>query len=388
MRNADRSIGRAAVVTLAAFDLLASRLRKRGVTAGHEPGRILAIKLVGLGDTVLMLTPLKKVREAFPRAEISVLVTPLSTGILEGQPQVDRLIVHDMLRRDAGPSGLVRLVKRLRSYGFDLVIDFEQHFQMTAILAYLCGAKRRIGLYYTGNPRRRLFTDHVFFDPDRHMVDNYMRLLEPLGIRPDPVTVLEPVQVGAQDRGVAEAWLEDRRRHPERPLFGMHAGSGLRAPEKRWPSERFAEIIRRANAEYGAEVILTGDDDEAGLADSILKEAGVADAYNAAGCLSIKQTAALIGKCDLFISNDTGPMHIAASVGTPTLGLFGPEMPLRYGPVGERTSSIFKGVSCSPCVAIHRGKSENCGRGVCMEAISIEEVWNAVRRLYNVRAAR
>ena len=120
------------------------------------------------------------------------------------------------------------------------------------------------------------------------------------------------------------------------------------------------------------------------MVDEILKRAGAGGGLSAAGCLSIKQTAALMGMCDLFISNDTGPMHIAAAVGAPTIGLFGPNTPQRYAPVGVNTTSIFKQVECSPCVHIHEGKAGTCDRGICMEAISVEEVWEAIRS-YDLR---
>ncbi len=388
MRNADRSLGRVATMTLALLDRLVRPFRSDSKPGGrHEPRRILIIKIVGLGDTVLMLTPLRKLRDTFPRAEIHALVTPLSTGILEGQPQIDRLIVHDVLGRDSGPAGFVRLIRRLRKYGFDCVIDFEQHFQTTAILSYLTRTPRRIGLYYAGNPRRHLLTDPVFLDPDLHMVDTYMGLLGPLGVSTEPVEVLEPVRIDPSDAHVAERWLAERRRHPESPLVGIHPGSGIRTPERRWPGNRFAEIVRRISAEYGADIVLTGGKGEAGLVDDILKAAGIDDARSAAGCFNIKQTAALMRMCDLFVSNDTGPMHIAASVGTSTIGLFGPNTPRRYAPIGKKTSSIFKGVQCSPCVHIHKGRAGECGHGVCMEAIGVEEVWEEIRS-YDLRRAK
>ena len=388
MRKADRSLGRGATLTLALLDRLSRRFRGDVRSeAGQEPRQILVIKLVGLGDTVLMLTPLRRLREAFPGARIHALVTPLSIGILEGQPQIDGLIVYDVLGDDKGLAGFIRLVQRLRGYGFDCVIDFEQYFQMSAIISYLTRAQRRIGLYYPGNPRRHLLTDPVFLDPDLHMVDAYMGLLGPLGIPIEPVGVLEPVWIGPGDAREAERWLAERRQRPKGPLVGIHSGSGIRTPARRWPRERFAEIIRRISAEYGADIVLTGGKSEVKLVDDILKQAGVDSAYSAAGCLTIKQTAALMRMCDLFISNDTGPVHIAASVGAPTIGLFGPNIPQRYAPIGKETSSIFKHVKCSPCVLIHKGMAKECGRGICMEAIGVEEVWDEIRS-YNLGRAK
>jgi heptosyltransferase-2 len=387
MRNADRSIGRAVTLAVALLGRLMAHFRRHLPAGAGGPRHILVIKLVGLGDTVLMLTPLRKIRDAFPEARICALVTPLSDGILEGQPQIDEMVVYDVLGGDRGPLGFLRLIRRLRKQGFDCVVDFEQHFQMSAVIAYMAGVPRRIGLYYRGNPRRFLLTDPVYLDPDRHMVDTYMDLVTPLGIPAEHVEVLEPVRIGPPDVDEVERWLAHRRRHPQAPLVGIHAGSGIRTPERRWPRENFAEIIRRISTEYGADIVLTGGEHETGLVNDILRTAGVDDAHTAAGRFSIRQTAALMGMCDLFISNDTGPMHIAASVGTPTIGLFGPNVPHRYAPVGKKTLSIFKGVECSPCVHIHEGRAGACGRGICMEAISVDEVWDAIRSYDLKRAA-
>jgi lipopolysaccharide heptosyltransferase II len=380
MRQADRWLGRVVTVVLVLFDLLARRFRRPGSAGRHEPGRILVIKLVGLGDTVLMLTPLRKLRDAFPEARICALVTPLSTGILEGQPQIDELIVHDVLGEDRGFAGFIGLVKRLRRYHFDCVIDFEQHFQMTGIISYLTGARRRLGLYYPGNPRSRLLTDPVFLDPDIHMVDTYMGLLAPLGLPIEPVRTLERIFVDAADQREVEQWLCEHRRFPDAPLVGIHPGSGVRATARRWPKARFAEIVRRISEEYGADIVLTGGESEVNLVDEILEAARAEGAQGTAGRFNIKQTAALMAKCALFISNDTGPMHMAAAMGTPTVGLFGPNVPCRYGPVGQGSGGIYKGADCSPCIQIHKGRVEECDRAICMEAISVEEVWKAILR--------
>jgi heptosyltransferase-2 len=378
MRNADRSLGRVATLALVLLDRLSRPFHgDSGRVSPREPRRILVIKLVGLGDTVLMLTPLRKLRDAFPGAEVHALVTPLSTGILEGQPQLDSLIVHDVLARDRGPAGFVRLLRRLKGHDFDCVIDFEQHFQMTAIISYLTRAPMRIGLHYTGNPRRHLLTDPVFLDPDRHMVDTYMELLRPLGLPVEPTKALEPIYVDDADDREVERWLDRHRGHPRAPLVGIHPGSGIRATARRWPKDRFAEIVKRISTEFGADVILTGSESEAGLVDEILRISAT-PAHSGAGRFTIKETAALMRKCDLFISNDTGPMHMAAAMGTATIGLFGPNVPSRYAPVGRGAVGIYKGSDCSPCIQIHEGRAGECDRGTCMEAIGVEDVWQAV----------
>lgn len=386
LRFVDRSFGKLLVRTIVLYDGLRAALgggRGRSAPAdasGGAPLNILAIKLVGLGDTVLMLTPLEALRRRFPEARITVLVTPLSVGVLGAQPSVDDTIVYDILGKDRGISGVFKTIGELRARRFDCVVDFEQHFQMTSILSYLTGASRRVGFYYSGSPRRGLFTDPVSLNPDGHMVDAYMDLLVPLGIESEKVRELKPIFVPPEDQAVVEKWLQGHGIDPGTLLVGVHSGSGIRAPVRRWGGQKFAEILRRLRSEYDARVVMTGGRDERGRVRKIMELAGMDGVYSASGELTILQTVALMERCDLFISNDTGPLHMAAATGTATIGLFGPNSPTRYAPVGKRNTSIFKGVECSPCIQIHEGRIDDCSDGICIKEITVDDVWDAVER--------
>ncbi len=384
LRFIDRSVGGLLVRALAAYDGLRSLVgggrRPPAVpyAGGRAPANILVIKLVGLGDTVLMLTPLARLRKEFPRARITALVTPLSVGVLSAQPSVDETVVYDVFGADSGIGGILRIVRLLRARRFDCVIDFEQHFRMTSVVSYLTGAPMRVGFFYTGSPRKDLFTHPAFLDPDGHMVDAYMALLRPFGIGSDRVRELEPIAVTPEDEGVVDDWLSRRGIGADGPLVGIHPGSGIRAPVRRWGAEKFAEIIRRLRRHYGATVVLTGGGDERERVAGIIDLAGADGVYSAAGDLSILQSAGLMARCDLFISNDTGPLHMAAAMGTPTIGLFGPNSPTRYAPVGRNNTSIYKAVDCSPCIQIHRGRIDDCKDGICVKRITVDDVWKAV----------
>ncbi len=386
LRFVDRSFGKLLVRTIVLYDGLRAALGGgRGGPAPQGasdigPRNILGIKLVGLGDTVLMLTPLAALRREFPGARITVLVTPLSVGILTAQPSIDDTIVYDLFGKDRGIAGILRIVRSLRARKFDCVIDFEQHFQLTSIVAYLTGARRRLGFYFGESPRKGIFTDPVAIDPNRHMVDSYMHLLVPLGLTSPAVQELERISIPDEDAEPVEKWLSAAGIGPGDVLVGMHPGSGPRAPAKRWGAGNYAEIINRLVAEYDARVVITGSPGERELADTIIGLAGRAGVYNVAGELSIRQTAALIRECHLFISNDTGPMHMAAAVGTPTIGIFGPETPVRYAPVGSANTAVYSDIHCSPCVHIYAGTVNDCVEGHCMAQISPDDVWEEVRR--------
>jgi heptosyltransferase-2 len=383
LRFVDRSFGKLLVRAMVAYDrvrtaLGGGRRPARDTAAGAGPRNILVIKLVGLGDTVLMLTPLARLRREFPEARITALVTPLSVGVLSAQPSVDETVVYDVFGEDRGLAGLARIVRLLRARDFDCVMDFEQHFQMTSVVAYMTGAPVRIGFFYTGSPRKGLFTGPVFLNPDGHMVDAYMSLLCPLGIDSARVEELEPIAVPEENEKAVDAWLAEQGIGGARPLVGIHSGSGIRAPVRRWGGEKFAEIIRRLRRDRGATIVLTGGRDERERVSEIMGLAGVDGVHNASGELSILETAGLMRRCDLFISNDTGPLHMAAAMGTPTIGLFGPNSPTRYAPVGRHNISIFKNVHCSPCIQIHRGRIDDCSDGICVKQITTDEVWDAV----------
>jgi ADP-heptose:LPS heptosyltransferase len=383
LRNLDKLGGRPIVHILAAYDRLLATLSRRPDAAQggpRAPGNILVIKLVGLGDTVLMLTPIGHIRRQFPSARITALVTPLSSGIVSGQPSIDEVIVFDALASRRSLPGFLRLIRLLRARRFDCVLDFEQHFLMTSVLSYLTGSKRRIGFHYDHGVRGRLLTDSVALDPGRHMVDAYMELLKPLGITEDHVDTLWNIDVTTEDESTVASWLEAHGVGSKDVLVGIHAGSGPRGLHKRWDKKSFAEIIRRMRDRLGIKTVLTGAAYERDLVRQIVSLVGDEGAVNGAGQFETRQTAALARRCSLFISNDTGAMHIAAAVGTPTIGLFGPETPGRYGPVGAHNVSLYRPLPCSPCVEIYKGEVRHCRNPICMGQISVEDVWSAILR--------
>lgn len=390
LRLVDRSLGQLIALCIVVYDRILRPSAKRSrtdLTLEPAPKNILIIKMVGIGDTVLMLTPIQCLRRHFPDAKISALVTSLSSGIVIGQPSIDEVIVYNDLTWERGVLGFARLIRLLRNKRFDCVMDFEQHFRLTSVLAYLTGASRRIGFYYNRSLRGSLYTDSIHLDSDCNMVDSYMNLLRPLGIDSPPVDTLEGIHIGADDEAKVARWLANRGICSTDLVIGIHAGSGPRAPHKRWDKENFAEIIRRLQVNWGAKVILTGTTQERGLIQQIMSLVGDRTAYDSGGEFDTKQVAALAKRCDLFLSNDTGPMHIAAAVGTPTIGLFGPESPCRYAPVGKRNASIYKQLSCSPCVEIHKGKVRDCDNPVCMREISVEDVWTRILG-YDLKGSR
>lgn len=352
-------------------------VRSRARQEGHEFRKVLLIKLVGRGDTVLMLPTARALREHLPRARLSILLTPLSTGAFTAGVDVDEIIVYDVLGKDAGVGGFIRLVRDLRKRRFDLVIDYEQHIKLVTLVSYLAGAHERVGFVWGDSRRGLLLSRWVPLNERAHMAEGFADLVRVLGV-PCDVRRLVEVHVPGEDQAFVDRWLLSRAIAADDLMVAIHAGSGGSALGRRWPAERFAQLADRICRRYGARVLLTGTQDEMGLMQGVT-ESMVEEPVVAAGEFSFRQMAALLKRCGLAISNDTGLVHVAAAMGTPVVALFGPNLPLRYRPIGEGHAVIYKGVECSPCINVHQGRTGTCDTPVCMRSISLEEVWRVVQ---------
>jgi ADP-heptose:LPS heptosyltransferase len=182
----------------------------------------------------------------------------------------------------------------------------------------------------------------------------------------------------------AKEWLEQFRKEnmtsTESKIIVVNPNAGELALERRWAKKNFIQLIRILEDEYGAAIFLIGGPDEREYTESALSEAGTTRAKNLAGRLSIPQLAALLSCADLVVTNDSGPLHIACSVGTPTISFFGPETPVLYGSMGDGHRIFFKNISCSPCINVHNAKTVRCRHGNpdCLAQISVQEVLAAI----------
>lgn len=326
---------------------------------------------------MLMLPTVRALRKRFPRARLSILQTPLSAGAYMAGVDVDEVIVYDVLRSHRGLGGLVRLIMGLRRRKFDLAIDYEQHIKLVTLIPYLGGVPERVGFVGGDGRRGLLLTRPVLLEGRTHMACSFAELVRAVGA-PCEVTRLAEVHVPQEDQAFVGRWLRRKAIAAGDAVVAIHPGSGRSAPGRRWPAERFASLADMIMRRYGAHVVLTGTQDEEELiravADTMVERPVIA-----AGELTFRQLAALLKRCSLAISNDTSLVHLAAAMGTPVVALFGPESPLRYRPIGEGHSVLYKEMECSPCINIHLGETKTCDTPVCMASISVEEVWQAVR---------
>lgn len=305
--------------------------------------RIAILKLSALGDVVHALPVAHALRRSFPEARLAWIVEARESLLLEDHPDLDDVIPVDTRkwrRRLWGSGGarevggeLSRLIRRLREERFDVAIDLQGLIK-SGILTALTGAPFRIG-FGSRHCREALnacFTNvRVVPPPSRtHVVDQYLALLEPLGLRDPRPRFHLPSSLEAEQR--IEEFFADQGINPRDRLVALNPGAGR--PEKRWPLSHFRALAERLSVEAGVRIILLWGPDEEALVREIAEGLTVRPILSPR--TSLIELAALLRRCTLMVGSDTGPLHLAAVLGRPTLGLYGPTSGKRNGPYGPR----------------------------------------------------
>ena len=344
---------------------------------------ILLIRLSSLGDIVLTSPAIRAVRQHFPQAHIAMLVGKQFADLLTENPHLDEVITFDRKAGNKDTGQMRRVIRLLRERRFDLVIDFQRKFR-TSLLGYLSGAKCRVGYH---QPNGALCTVRV---PDRSnravragrmssapAINRYFALLHPIGVKATDKTL--ELFITAADRAFSHEIMATKGIAADQPKVGLFPGAAWKLRE--WMPDRFAAIGDRAAKQFDAQVLLFGGPVERELVQQIGNLMTTA-AIPLAGTLRIRQLAALIEQCDLFVTNDTGPMHIAAAMQTPTVALFGPGDHIRFQPLDPIHTTIRHHVPCNPCKQF----TNKCKNNICMKRITVDEVWETVHQnLSNIR---
>ena len=323
--------------------------------------KILLIRLSSLGDIVLTTPAIRAVRAQLPDAYIAMLVGKQSAEVLRENPHLNEIITFDRFAKDKDTGEMLRTVRMLRERAFTLAIDLQRKFR-TALLMYFSGATERIG-------KGALCTVRVPEQGNKHATAHYFDLLHAAGI---------PAVDQRLELFFAESEYADASRRFDTAgvtqtglKVGVFPGAGWKLRE--WMPDRFAAIGDRLVQHFNAEVLIFGGQKESELVHTVANLMD-ARAIPFAGTLQIRELAACIEKCDLFLTNDTGPMHIAAAVGTPTVSLFGPGNHIRFQPLGGLHQTIRHDVPCNPCKQF----TDKCKDNICMKKITVDEVWQSI----------
>ncbi len=325
-----------------------------------------------LGDAVMTTPALLAVREAFPAAEITLLANPLVAQLFSAHSSVDRVLIYDRKGSHAGLVGKLRMANELRARRFDLAILLQNAFD-AALVIWLAGIPRRLGKNSDG---RGLLLTHSYSlrseTVGAHQVDSYLAMLESFGIAASDRRIALAT-TDAEDARLASL-LAEAGIGPDDFLLGINPGATYGAA-KRWYPERFAMVAQSLAANWQARIVITGGPGEAAIAREI--EDGLAGGcLNLAGKTSVRELMALIKRCNFFITNDSGPMHIAAAFGVPLVAIFGSTDHLTTAPFSAQAKIVRQETDCAPCL-----KRECPTDHRCMTAVTVDAVVTAALQL-------
>jgi len=331
--------------------------------------KILIINLKYIGDVLLCTPVVEALKSELKDVSVAMLVKEGTEAVLYNNPYLDGIFVINSQWRWGRQ---FRLIRMLRSWNFDMAIDLTDG-DRSAVLAILCGADYRIGFNHEQRWRGALYHRIVTTNRDKvHAVNYFLEAVKAVGCN---VHHADPhVYPSLVDRYVVDQLIQEKGLSTNMPFVVLHPGA--RWWFKSWPVERFIDLAKRIQKELGFSVVVVGGSNDVETADKIVSQCGQW-AISVAGQITLLQLAALIKQALLFVGNDAGPMHIAAAVQTPVVGLFGPTDPHVWGPWGAVHGVIWKQVDCAPCW------KHDCQRGDlnCMRQISIDEVWESVNKV-------
>ncbi|MDX9822591.1 MAG: lipopolysaccharide heptosyltransferase II [Syntrophales bacterium] len=331
-------------------------------------GNILIRGTNWIGDAVLTLPSLAAVRAAFPAAHVSVLAKPWVAEVYALCPEIDEVILYRRPGIHEGIRGLIRLAGELRVRRFDAVILLQNAIE-AAILSCLARIPVRAG--YGTDGRALLLTHAVKKAPgigDVHQTRYYLEMVKALGCRETGKEL--HLATGREHELLADKLLDRLGMAGKHPLVGIAPGAAY-GPAKRWFPERFAAVADRLILDQGASILLFGSDGDRPAAASVSRHAA-GPLVDIAGQTGLKEAIAVMARCDLFISNDSGLMHLATALGVPTVAIFGSTNPMTTAPVGKRSVVVRREVDCSPCL-----KTDCPTDFRCMDRITVEDILEA-----------
>jgi len=336
----------------------------------QRPWRILLVKLSSLGDVIHALPTLEALRALYPQGQITWLVEAVNAPLLAGHPALDEVWPMPRLRlggnRFWGDMGqLLRVARRLREEPFDLVIDL-QGLLKSAMWVALAKSPRKLGYDRTRELSYLALTERLPpYDQDEHAVRRYLNVARRLGApagpprfrlgfpEPKDLSRLVPLEAG-------------------RPLVILHPGA--RWASKLWPAGHWARLAGWLAQELGFQVAITGSPGDRDLVAEMVSRTD-APLVNLAGRTTLAELAALLKNARLAVTTDTGPMHLAAALGTPVAALFGPTAPWRTGPFGEGHEVLRLELPCSPCFR------RQCPEPRCLIDLPVAAVQEAVEKI-------
>jgi len=368
----DRYVGIPIVIILAFF------LKSRKRIPIQNIQTVLFIKLAAIGDSILLIPTLRTLKQNFPEAKITFVCSPINYAILKKIPYIDELVsveIHSFLKH---PMQFFAFIKKLREKKYDVVIDAEQWPRISVMMFALTKYDYAIGFSTENQYRHFLFNSVVTHTKTRHELEDFLALLEPLGINITEEDKKLEYFLNDKDFKFAEDFWSQHH-FENRTVICLHPGCGENGLPREWPVRNYIKLGKRL-LEYDKNIIIliTGAKFELERCNQVAEGIGSPNVVNTAGMYEIDNVVALVKKVKLIVCSNTGMLHIAACVGTKTLGLHGPTNPVKWGSYAKNSVLIQSDKFCSPCLYI--GHDYGCQEPTCMSHISVDDVFIHIRK--------
>ena len=324
-----------------------------------------------IGDAILTLPAMAAIRATYPHAHIAVLAKPWVADIYSLFSDVDEVIIYE--NKYDTPAGVFRLANVLKKRNFDAAILLQNAIE-SAIIAFAARIPLRTG--YDSDGRGLLLTHSVKRTKEIrkvHQIDYYLEMVKALGCVAVDRQMRLDARINPQDaQSVVKKYLPETNK----AIIGIAPGATY-GPAKRWLPERFAAVADKLSDSFPLQGILFGSKSDWETAEDVRK-AALSELINLAGKTNLREAIYLISQCRLFISNDSGLMHIAGALNIPTVAIFGSTNPVTTSPAGSKTTIVHQDADCSPCL------EETCPTDFrCMKLISVENVFAAAQSILN-----
>jgi heptosyltransferase-2 len=326
-----------------------------------------------VGDAIMTTPTIRAIRKGFPNARISILLKPWVSPVFEHSPHVDTLIIYDGDGRHKGNFGKLRLARDLRKYGFDAAILLQNAFE-AALIAFLSGIPVRIG--YNRDARQLLLTHAISCTNEikkEHQTKYYLNILYGIGMDVDDRDLY--LRLSQQDRLRAEKILKKQGLSDDFKWVGINPSATF-GPAKQWPIDRYARLADLIIEYTNARVIVFGGPQDTRLGKDISRKMRHRP-IDLSGRTTLGEAMALIERCALFITNDSGLMHVAAALDVPLIAIFGSTNSTTTGPLSSNSRVVQVPMECSPCL------KPECPKGHlnCMDQIRVDMIFDVAKEI-------
>ena len=368
----------------------------------NPPRKIVFLKFIEQGATVLAQDAIARATRAVGRENVYFCVFESNRAILDvigTVPAANVISIRDK-QLTAFVVDFLAAASTVRRHGIDTVIDMEFFSRASAIFAFLTGAAIRVGLHrFTGELpyRGNLMTHRIQYLPQLHISLQYSVLVEAAFNDPNEEPMLK-VPLDRVRSAVHQAppaftptaaeiaSMRQRLGSPSGPIVVLNPNASDLLPLRKWETAKFGELARRILAGYpGSKIVLTGAPSEREAADALSRALSSDRVKSVAGETTLPELLTLYSLADVLVTNDSGPGHFASLTPVHAIVLIGPETPRLFGPLAPATTVIWKELACSPCVSVFNHRLSPCRNNVCMQSITVDEVFEAVRSALGVR---